>query len=241
MRSSDLARLAGVTVRTLRHYHQIGLLPEPERSANGYRLYTTSDLVRVLRARRLADVGVPLGRIDPAVDVEDELAALDRRYAEQIAELQERRAVIGELRRLGPLADTPAYALGYIAALGDRQGMPVRLIDAERDAAVVLELFLDPGAWPGLGVVDGPDAAQLAVVTDALLGLADDAADDAADERIDAVADSLAAVIGRVQHLLAAPQLTRESAQSLEHHVSGQLTPVQFEAVRRALDRLPPY
>lgn len=35
MRSADLARLAGTTVRTLRHYHQIGLLDEPRRSAGG--------------------------------------------------------------------------------------------------------------------------------------------------------------------------------------------------------------
>ena len=35
MLSSELAELAGVTVRTLRHYHQIGLLPEPPRTAGG--------------------------------------------------------------------------------------------------------------------------------------------------------------------------------------------------------------
>ena len=49
MLSSELAELAGVTVRTLRHYHQIGLLPEPPRSTGGYRRYNVSDLVRLLR------------------------------------------------------------------------------------------------------------------------------------------------------------------------------------------------
>jgi DNA-binding transcriptional MerR regulator len=34
---SRLAAYAGVTVRALRHYHQIGLLPEPERDHSGYR------------------------------------------------------------------------------------------------------------------------------------------------------------------------------------------------------------
>ena len=34
---SQLARHAGVTIRAVRHYHQIGLLPEPERDASGYR------------------------------------------------------------------------------------------------------------------------------------------------------------------------------------------------------------
>ncbi|WP_344167895.1 MerR family transcriptional regulator [Kribbella lupini] len=34
---SRLAAYAGVTVRAVRHYHQIGLLPEPERDHSGYR------------------------------------------------------------------------------------------------------------------------------------------------------------------------------------------------------------
>lgn len=84
MRSSDIARLAGVSIRTLRHDHQIGLLPEPPRSANGYRVYAASDLVRVLRTRRLVDLGVPLSRVNSTVDVAEELALLDERYASQI-------------------------------------------------------------------------------------------------------------------------------------------------------------
>ena len=63
MRSSEVARLAGVTVRALRHYHAIGLLPEPARSDNGYRDYDIDDLVRVLRVKRLASLGFPLERV----------------------------------------------------------------------------------------------------------------------------------------------------------------------------------
>ncbi|WP_270479843.1 MerR family DNA-binding transcriptional regulator [Collinsella tanakaei] len=51
MKSNELAKLAGVTVRTLRHYHAIGLLDEPPRQANGYRDYRPEDLLRVLRIR----------------------------------------------------------------------------------------------------------------------------------------------------------------------------------------------
>ena len=39
LRISDLAERAGVPVSTLRYYERIGLLPSPERSQNGYRLY----------------------------------------------------------------------------------------------------------------------------------------------------------------------------------------------------------
>ncbi|MEW1841154.1 MerR family transcriptional regulator [Nonomuraea angiospora] len=39
MHSGELARLAGVTVRALRQYHQVGVLAEPERGGNGYPKY----------------------------------------------------------------------------------------------------------------------------------------------------------------------------------------------------------
>ncbi|MFD1047876.1 MerR family transcriptional regulator, partial [Kibdelosporangium lantanae] len=61
---SQLAATAGVTVRTVRHYHQVGLLSEPERDASGYRRYTAQAAVDLIRIRTLADAGVPLARID---------------------------------------------------------------------------------------------------------------------------------------------------------------------------------
>lgn len=71
MRSNEVAKLAGVTVRTLRHYHQMGLLAEPPRSENGYRDYTAADVARVLRIKRLAALGFPLSRIGEVLDEMD--------------------------------------------------------------------------------------------------------------------------------------------------------------------------
>ncbi len=71
MRSNEVAKTAGVTVRTLRHYHQLGLLPEPPRAANGYREYTAADLARVLRIKRLASLGFPLARIGALLEEMD--------------------------------------------------------------------------------------------------------------------------------------------------------------------------
>jgi DNA-binding transcriptional MerR regulator len=45
----QLASYAGVTTRAVRHYHQIGLLPEPERDAFGYRSYDAAAVVRLIR------------------------------------------------------------------------------------------------------------------------------------------------------------------------------------------------
>ena len=62
MRISEVARLAGTTVRTIRHYHAIGLLAEPARLPNGYRDYSAADLLRVLRIRQLASLGFSRGQ-----------------------------------------------------------------------------------------------------------------------------------------------------------------------------------
>jgi hypothetical protein len=53
----ELAEPAGTTLKTVRHYHRIGLLEEPERAANGYKRYRVKHLVRLLRIRRPADLG----------------------------------------------------------------------------------------------------------------------------------------------------------------------------------------
>ena len=102
-----MAKLAGVTVRTLRHYHQLGLLSEPPRQANGYRDYSPADVARVLRIKRLAGLGFPLSRIGDVLDEMDAegnatsasaLDELDRELALEIEHLQEQRRTIAELR-----------------------------------------------------------------------------------------------------------------------------------------------
>ncbi len=63
MRIGELAALVGVSTRTVRHYHHLGLLPEPERLANGYREYRLRDAVALARVRRLAELGLSLEEI----------------------------------------------------------------------------------------------------------------------------------------------------------------------------------
>lgn len=60
---SELARLSGVTVKTVRHYTKLGLLAEPQRAENGYRLYTANDLLRLQRIKQLQGLGLSLVRI----------------------------------------------------------------------------------------------------------------------------------------------------------------------------------
>ena len=59
----QLARYVGVSTKTIRVYHNKGLLPEPDRDASGYRRYSAQDAVELIKIRTLAEAGVPLAKI----------------------------------------------------------------------------------------------------------------------------------------------------------------------------------
>lgn len=61
--TAELARLAGVSARTVRYYHEVGVLPEPDRRANGYKSYGPTHLTRLLRVRRLIELGFTLDQV----------------------------------------------------------------------------------------------------------------------------------------------------------------------------------
>lgn len=67
-RVGDLARASGVTVRTLHHYEEIGLLVASDRSAAGHRLYSDTDVERLYRICLLRRLGLSLGEIGRALD-----------------------------------------------------------------------------------------------------------------------------------------------------------------------------
>jgi DNA-binding transcriptional MerR regulator len=60
MTSGELARQAGVSPDTLRHYEKKGLLAAPHRAANGYRMYPPAALQRVRIIQRALDMGFTL-------------------------------------------------------------------------------------------------------------------------------------------------------------------------------------
>ncbi len=61
--SGALARAAGVNVETIRYYENIGLMPEPFRTANGYRVYDETDLKRLSFIRRCRELGFSLEEV----------------------------------------------------------------------------------------------------------------------------------------------------------------------------------
>lgn len=108
----ELARRAGLTVRTLHHYHDIGLLAPSVRSDSGYRLYTRDDVVRLYRIQALQRLGLSLTEIGTLLAgegaalgdiVDQQLDAIDR----QIAQAQALRERLTYLRaRLDAGADS---------------------------------------------------------------------------------------------------------------------------------------
>lgn len=61
--SGELARRAGVSADTLRHYERVGVLAKPARAANNYRLYPEAALARVLMVRRALAFGFSLAEL----------------------------------------------------------------------------------------------------------------------------------------------------------------------------------
>ncbi len=59
----ELARELRVNPKTIRYYHDIGLLPEPQRSESGYRLYSEDDVGRLALVRRARLLGLSLAEI----------------------------------------------------------------------------------------------------------------------------------------------------------------------------------
>lgn len=148
MRVKELAELTGTTVRTIRYYHQIGLLPVPSQSGQ-VRDYGMAHLARLLRIRWLVDSGVALSGVrtmitgtadghDDQEGVHTDLAITLAGIDERLKQLHEQREQIARLLRTttegGPVSPMPTAVHGMYERLLRRVRDPEveRLIIAER-------------------------------------------------------------------------------------------------------------
>ncbi|WP_228801024.1 MerR family transcriptional regulator [Nocardia cyriacigeorgica] len=188
----QLAATAGVTVRTVRHYHHVGLLPEPERDASGYRRYRAQAAVDLIRIRTLADAGVPLARIDALLHARPaEFAAaitgIDADLQRRIDELSDYRRRIAELDS-GERLVLPVEVVDLLDRMR-RLGISDRRIRAERDAWILMQA-LEPGAVAHrirekTAAFDDPDTTRLYLACDRAMDWAAD------DPRLDPLIDEL--------------------------------------------------
>ncbi|RPF33072.1 MerR family transcriptional regulator [Streptomyces sp. TLI_185] len=243
MRIGELAAAVGVTTRTVRHYHHEGLLPEPERLANGYRDYTLRHAVVLARIRRLTELGMGLAEVrdvlveDAGKDLVEVLTELDEDLARQEAAIRERRARLGALLEEeggltaeGPVSPQLASLLGDLAHVAADSPMAAKdremlaLIDtmaAAEDRERLMELLR--------GALGSPEGIARALKAYALL---DDLADaDPVDPRVAEAARTLADCMPR--ELL--PQASIDGDNSFMRAFYADFAPAQAEALRLAL------
>ena len=194
----QLADYVGVTVRAVRHYHQRGLLPEPERDASDYRRYGAQAVVDLIRIKTLADAGVPLARIQALLDAEPEqfargITQIDQALRRRIRDLEQQRRRIAELAA-GDRLFMPDEVVGLLDDLR-RLGVSQRAIDLERDGWILLAAR-SPGQATGLA---RDKRSSLADSEFRRLYLACDQAFDwdPADPRLDEVASAMVAYAAR--------------------------------------------
>jgi DNA-binding transcriptional MerR regulator len=156
MRIGELAGLVGISTRAIRHYHDVGLLAEPARKANGYREYSLRDAVELARVRRLTELGLSLDEVGDALagdagrDLAEILRELDADLARQEADLRQRRARLAELLRQAEAGGQPsgqapvspglAGLFGRMADVAaERPGPEPAMAAKDRDLMALLE------------------------------------------------------------------------------------------------------
>lgn len=115
-RIGELARQTGLTVRTLHHYDQLGLLSPLSRTGGGHRCYTSGDVRRLHRIVALRSLGISLEEIGTLLDGEPDPTGLLRRQLdvveERIRKASDLRArLLDVLNNLGRNAEPSARQL----------------------------------------------------------------------------------------------------------------------------------
>ncbi|MFF3625459.1 MerR family transcriptional regulator [Streptomyces sp. NPDC002467] len=236
MRIGEIAALVGVTTRAIRHYHHVGLLPEPERRLNGYRAYGVRDAVLLARVRRLTELGLSLDEVrdvladDAGRELADVLQELDADLARQQAEIAERRRRLAVLLAAGPGEAEPlSPALAALLAKAPRTASRSAAMDREH-----LELLDASGAGgEELYAALGPLAADPAVL--ALYERLDELADAPADDpRIPGLAAEFVAAVPA--EVFAAVPSDGVVVAGFRDALLAEYAPAQAEVVRRVME-----
>lgn len=116
LRIGEVARRCGLTIRTLRHYDELGILVPSGRTAGDYRLYSPADLRRLLEIQQLKSLGLGLAEIARALnDADHDAAAV---IDEHIAAVEHRIQSDGRLLvRLRELRDAAEFGWDDVLSL----------------------------------------------------------------------------------------------------------------------------
>ena len=164
----EVARHAGVSSRTLRHYDDIGLVLPAYVGSNGYRYYEREQLHRLQEALVLRELGLPLDAVARVLDGTRDRAAVLREH---------RAALLAERDRIARLADTIGRTIAEIEAQNEGDTMtpltPEELFDgfdAEKQQVYEAELVERYGpetqekideSWKRVGGMSKADADRI--------------------------------------------------------------------------------
>lgn len=222
MRIGELADLAGVTVRAVRHYHRKGVLPEPARRSNGYREYDVEHLVTLLRLGHLTRSGLSLAQageviVDTGAAAEDVLDEVDEALRRRIAALTAQRDRLAEARSGAHLGLTRLAA----ALVTKPEDVPLSTLYAhlhtdEEQAQRMADVLQDPRTRPRiLELQDRFDAVDEHTGADALEQL---------------VADTRRLLEVLAEHV---PEVTEQQSRLIIDLAERGLNPQQREVLRR--------
>ncbi|SDD74985.1 MerR family transcriptional regulator [Glycomyces harbinensis] len=229
----EIADLAGTSLRAVRHYHEVGLLEEPERLPNGYKQYGVAHLVRLLRIKRLADLGLSLPQIAAMGEddghPEQALRTLDAELGATIERLQRIRVELGAILHRSAPTDLPPE----FAPATNRRG----LSDTDRSLVVVMSRVLGPRAVQGYADLlndtpPGPADHEF----DRLPPDADEAARIALAERLVPFARELRDRYPEVNDLTDAPHSAEFVKRSIGDTLRALYNPAQLDVMRRIHD-----
>ncbi|MBM7802232.1 DNA-binding transcriptional MerR regulator [Curtobacterium luteum] len=121
MHIGELAERAGMSLRTIRHYDEVGLLVPSGRTAGGFRVYTEGDLERLLVIRRMKPLGFTLDEMAELLRVVDALGTSDAEDEAALAArldefLEDARARHAKLLERAGMAEEFIGTLGSLRA-----------------------------------------------------------------------------------------------------------------------------
>ncbi|UNZ18120.1 MerR family transcriptional regulator [Streptomyces sp. 891-h] len=90
MQIGEVAARTELSLRTIRHYEETGLVTPSARSQGGFRLYTEADVARLMVIRRMKPLGFSLDEMRELLTATDRLDSVDELSASERAELLER-------------------------------------------------------------------------------------------------------------------------------------------------------
>jgi DNA-binding transcriptional MerR regulator len=150
-RVGDLARMTGLTVRTLHHYEEIGLLTAAARGEGGHRLYDEASVQRLYRIRVLRGLGIALAEIRRVIDDDASVASVMQQHLARVEqEVEALTRLRDRLRRICRQPGSPVDTAELLRTI-DAMSRLERHVGARRQDTSARSPHGNERQWRALG------------------------------------------------------------------------------------------